>query len=39
MTTGVLIYLGMCIGFVIILGIVGWQVVKHYSKKYHLDNR
>lgn len=38
MTTGAIIYISICIGFLAIVGIVGWQVVKYYSNKYHLDN-
>ena len=38
MTTGAMIYLSLCLGFLALAGSLGWQVVKYYSKKYHLDN-
>jgi hypothetical protein len=38
MTTGAMIYLSLCLGFLALAGLLGWQAVKYYSKKYHLDN-
>lgn len=38
MTTGAIIYLSLCIGFLTLVSVAGWQVVKYYSKKYNLDN-
>jgi hypothetical protein len=36
MTTGAIIYISLCVGFVSLLSIVGWLFVKYYSKKHNL---
>jgi hypothetical protein len=38
MTTGAIIYLSLCIGFLVVVTVGGWLVVSYYSKKYRLDD-